>query len=112
MTSETDRAVYLQRIDPAHRDAYLNAHENVPEGVSKAMRDGTVKSFDLYIRDNIAVCILEAEDLDRYFDSIEGNKTVDEWERYVGAFKQSGVDVDNADEPIPLMEHVWSLNAE
>ncbi len=109
MSSDTERAVYVQRIDPEYKEEYLEAHEDVPEGVSDAMRRGGVTEFELYIRNDIAVCILEADDIDAYLEEIDGDETVEEWERYVAQFKREGVDVDNEDEPIPFMERVWSL---
>lgn len=110
MSSDTERAVYLQRIAPAHREEYLEAHEDVPEGVSQAMERGGVTAFELYVRDDVAVCILEAEDIDSYLDEIDGDEAVEEWERHVAQFKREGVDVDDEDEPIPFMERIWTLS--
>jgi|GEM_PF-595740 len=109
MSSDTERAVYIQRIDPEHRDDYLEAHEDVPEGVSDAMRRGGVTEFELYVRDDLAVCILEAADIDAYFEEIDGDEAVEEWERYTAEFKREGVDVDDEDEPIPFMDRIWTL---
>lgn len=111
MAQETERAVYVQRIDPDHRQEYIDAHDDVPKGVIDAMERGTVTSFDLYVRDDIAVCILEAEDLDAYLEAIDGDPEVKEWERYVAQFKQEGVDVDAPEgEQIPFMERIWSFS--
>lgn len=109
MSSDTERAVYVQRINPDHREEYLEAHEDVPEGVSDAMRRGGVTEFELYVREDLAVCILEAEDIDVYLDEIDGDEAVEEWERYVAQFKRGGVDVDDDDEPIPFMKRIWTL---
>jgi L-rhamnose mutarotase len=106
--ADTDRAVYVQRLDPDQRDAYIEAHDSVPQGVTDAMEAGGVEEFELYVRENIAVCILECDDLDAYLDTVDGNETVAEWERYTGQFKQSGVDADASPEDgIPFMERVW-----
>ncbi|WP_227377660.1 L-rhamnose mutarotase [Haladaptatus halobius] len=110
MSSNTERAVYIQRIDPEYREEYLEAHENVPKGVSQAMERGGATEFELYVRDNLAVCILEAEDIDTYLEEVDGDEAVEEWERYVAQFKSEGVDVDNEDEPIPFMECIWTLS--
>jgi len=88
MSEETERAVYIQRLDPDERDAYVDAHDDVPEGVTDAMERGGVEMFELYIRDDIAVCILECADLDTYLDAVDGDAAVAEWERYTG---QEGV---------------------
>ncbi|WP_049898539.1 L-rhamnose mutarotase [Halococcus agarilyticus] len=106
---DTERAVYVQRIDPEHRDEYLGAHENVPEEVSAAMERGGVTEFELYVRDDLAVCVLEARDIDAYLDEIDDDETVEEWERRVAQFKREGVDVDDREEPIPFMERIWTL---
>jgi L-rhamnose mutarotase len=111
MASDTKRAVYIQRIDPEYKEEYLEAHEDVPEGVSEAMRRGGVTEFELYVRDDLAVCLLEAEDIDAYLDEIDGDEAVEEWERYTAEFKREGVDVDDADEPIPFMERIWTFSA-
>ena len=111
--SETDRTVYVQRIDPNQREAYIDAHENVPEDVTEAMTHGSVTDFELYIHDNIAVCVLEAEDISTYIDTMTSSESVEEWERYVARFKQEGVDVDSPpDEQIPFMRRIWSFDPE
>ena len=108
----TERAVYLQRIDPDRRDDYIEAHDDVPEGVAEAMRRGTATEFELYVLDDVAVCVLEVEDLDAYLESVEGDAAVEEWERHVARFKREGVDVDDDEESIPFMERIWSLDAD
>jgi L-rhamnose mutarotase len=110
MTSDTERAVYVQRIDPEYREEYLEAHEDVPAGVSRAMERGGAVEFELYVRDDLAVCVLEVEDLDAYLETVEGDEAVEEWERRVARFKREGVDVDDEEEPIPFMERVWTLS--
>ncbi|WP_228546152.1 L-rhamnose mutarotase [Halegenticoccus tardaugens] len=110
MSSDTERAVYIQHIDSEHRDEYLKAHEDVPKGVSQAMKRGGVTEFELYVRDDLAVCILEAEDIGVYLDEVDGDEAVEEWERYVAQFKREGVDVDDDEEPIPFMERIWTLS--
>ncbi|MFB6141443.1 MAG: L-rhamnose mutarotase [Halosimplex sp.] len=107
----TERAVYVQRIDPDRRDEYVEAHDDVPEGVTDAMERGTVTDFELYVRDDLAVCILECEDLDAYLDAVDGDEAVAEWEAYTGRFKREGVDPDaDPDEGIPFMDRVWSFS--
>lgn len=109
MVADTERAVYVQRIDPDYREEYLEAHEDVPAGVSEAMHRGGVTEFELYVRDDLAVCILEAEDVDAYLEAVDGDEAVEEWERRVAQFKREGVDVDDEDEPIPFMDRIWTL---
>lgn len=107
----TDRAVYVQRLDPNRRDEYVAAHDEVPEGVTEAMDRGGVTEFELYVRDDIAVCVLECADLDAYLDAVEGDDTVAEWEAYTGQFKRDGVDPDaDPDAGIPFMQRVWSFS--
>lgn len=110
-TTETERAVYVQRINPDRKDEYLDAHDDVPSGVTNAMKRGGVTNFELFVRDDIAVCILEAKDLETYNEVMAADPDVEEWERYVAQFKTEGVDVD-ADEPIPYMTEVWSFEPE
>lgn len=113
MARETNRAVYIQRIDAEHKQDYVNAHDDVPEGVTEAMERGTVTAFDLYVRDDIAVCILEASDLDTYLKAVTDDPEVEKWERRVAQFKEEGVDVDApVDEQIPFMEKVWSFRVD
>ena len=109
MAEERERAVYIQRIDPEHKGEYVDAHDDVPAGVVDAMERGGVTEFELYVRDDLAVCILEAEDVDAYLETVDGDEAVEEWERHVAQFKREGVDVDDEDEPIPFMERIWTL---
>lgn len=110
MADDTERAVYVQRIDPERREEYVEAHDDVPAGVVDAMERGGVTEFELYVRDDVAVCILEAEDLDAYLETVDGDEAVEEWERHVAEFKDEGVDVDDEDEPIPFMDRIWTLS--
>ena len=111
MSRDTERAVYLQRIADDRVDEYVEAHETVPEGVKRAMERGGVRTFELFVRDGIAVCVLEADDLEEYVEAINGDPDVDEWERYVAQFKERGVDVDAPEgEQIPFMDRIWSFS--
>jgi L-rhamnose mutarotase len=108
--TDAERAVYVQRIDPDEREAYVRAHDDVPDGVTAAMERGGVTSFDLFVRDDVAVCVLEAEDVDAYVEAVTGDPAVEEWERHVAQFKREGVDVDaDPDEQIPFMDRIWSF---
>lgn len=110
MARDSERAVYVQHIDPEHKAAYIEAHEEVPEGVKAAMERGTVTNFELYVRDTVAVAILEAEDLDAYLEAVTDDPDVEEWERHVAQFKKEGVNVDApADEQIPFMDQIWTF---
>jgi len=42
------------------------------------MERGGVTEFELYVRDDLAVCILEAEDVDAYLETIDGDEAVEE----------------------------------
>lgn len=109
--ADTERAVYLQRLDPDQREAYVTAHDDVPDGVTDAMERGGVEEFELYVRDDIAVCILDCADLEAYFDAIDGDDALTDWERYTSQFKRSGVDADaDPESSIPFMEQVWRFD--
>lgn len=111
--SDTERAVYVQRIDPDKRDEYVDAHDDVPEAVTDAMDRGGVEEFELYLRDDIAVGILECVDLDAYLDAVNGDEEVAEWERYTGQFKKEGVDADaDPESGIPFMDCIWRFDPE
>ncbi|MDS0276700.1 L-rhamnose mutarotase [Halomicroarcula sp. S1AR25-4] len=113
MPEDTERAVYVQRLDPDQREAYVEAHDDVPDAVTDAMDRGGVEAFELYVRDDVAVCILECNDLDAYLDAVDGDEAVAEWERYTGQFKQSGVDADaDPESGIPFMECIWRFEPE
>jgi len=113
MRDETERAVYVQRLDPDQTDEYINAHDDVPAAVTDAMERGGVENFELYVRDDIVVCILECPELDAYLDAVDGDEEVAEWERYTGQFKREGVDADADPEAgIPFMERVWRFESD
>jgi L-rhamnose mutarotase len=104
------RHVYVQHLDPEHVEAYREAHESVPAGVRAAMERGGVESFEVYVRDAVAVCILECPDLDAYRAAVADDPAVEEWERRVAQFKRSGVDVDAPEgEQLPFADRVWSF---
>lgn len=110
MSDELERTVYLQRIDPDYSEEYLRAHDDVPAEVTDAMERAGVETFQLFVRDDIAVCILEAADLEAYDEVMAEDSDVQAWERRVAQFKREGVDVDaDAGEQVPYMEEVWSF---
>lgn len=111
--SDTERGIYVQRIDPDQKEAYIEAHAEVPKGVTDAMAQGGVTEFELYVRDDIAICVLEATDIDEYVETITDDPSVEEWERRVAEFKRKGVDVDAPkDEQLPFMDRIWSFQPE
>lgn len=111
--AELERAVYVQRLDPEKREEYVEAHENVPEAVTDAMERGDVERFDLYLFEDVAICIVDAPDVDAYFEETEGDPELEEWERYTGRFKRSGVDVDAEEgDQIPFAERIWSFEGD
>jgi len=103
---DTERAVYVQKLDPDEREAYIEASEAVPSGVTDAMARRGVEEFELYVRSDIAVCILECPAVNAYRDAVGGDEAVGEWERYTSRFKRSGVGAD-PEEGIPFMSLVW-----
>ena len=106
----TERAVYIQRLDPDRREEYVEAHGDVPEGVTDAMERGGVTNFELYVREDVAVCLLECDDIDAYLEAVEGDEAVADWEAYTGRFKREGVDPGaDPEEGIPFMEKVWEF---
>jgi L-rhamnose mutarotase len=111
MGEDSETIVYLQRIDPEHREDYVDVHDEVPAAVEEAMRRGGAQRFDLFVRDDVAVCIAEVEDLDEYLETVGTDPAVQEWERRVAPYKHEGVDVDaDPDEQLPMMERIWSLD--
>ncbi|WP_247004385.1 L-rhamnose mutarotase [Halosolutus gelatinilyticus] len=110
MSEELERAVYVQRIDSDRTGEYVAAHEDVPDGVTDAMERAGVEEFQLFVRDDIAVCVLECPDVDAYDEVMATDPAVEEWERHVAQFKRDGVDADAAaGEQIPYMEEIWSF---
>ena len=112
MTDGTEMVSYLQRIDPERKEEYIDAHDDVPAGVTDAMERGGVEEFRLFVRGDIAVCVLTAEDPDSYFEEVDGDPDVEAWERRVSRFKKEGVDVDANGETIPLMDEIWSFESD
>jgi L-rhamnose mutarotase len=110
-TDDLERAVYLQRIDPERTDEYAAAHDDVPPGVTDAMERGGVERFQLFVRGDIAVCILEVHNVEEYVETVADDPDVAAWERHVAQFKREGVDPNApAGEAIPFMEEVWSFD--
>ena len=105
-----ENAAYVQRVHPDHVDDYVAAHESVPDGVTEAMARAGVETFRLFLSGDIAVCYLEAPDIQAYIDEVANDPEVVEWERTVAAFKTDSVDVDAAQsDQIPFMDEIWTL---
>jgi L-rhamnose mutarotase len=103
-----ERAAFLQRLDPDHVDDYREAHEAVPSVVTDTMAAGEVEWFDVYVRDEVAVCVLSVADRERfaavYEREMAANEALAEWEELNDGFKQSGI----ADGDIPWMDRIWT----
>lgn len=108
-TDDLERAVFLNRLDPSRVDDYVELHREVPDFVPETMARAGVEAFQVFVKDDIAVCILEAHDLDEYLDGYVQDPDIEGWERRVNEYKREGIDVDADDEPVPFMEEVWSF---
>ncbi|MFB6119631.1 MAG: L-rhamnose mutarotase [Halobacteriaceae archaeon] len=102
------RVAFLQRLKPDRVDDYVEAHQDVPTAVTDTMADADVEWFDVFVRDEIAVCVLSVADPERFADTYERamaeNETIADWERLNNGFKREGMDGDG----IPWMERVWT----
>ena len=110
MAEQTDhvRVAFLNRLDPKKVDGYRELHKNVPEFVTDTMEEAGVSDFRLFVRDEIAVCVFDVEDPDRYAEVMSAEERMDEWERKANEYKLEGVDVDSGDElGFPWMEEIW-----
>lgn len=105
-----DRVVMVQRLKSTAVDEYVAAHDDVPESVVEAMEEGGVAEYELYVHDDIAVGIMEVEDLTEFEDVYGNDPDNQAWEERVGEFKRSGVDPDEME--MPVMERIWSLDDE
>lgn len=106
--TDLERVVLLQRLKPDAVDDYVEAHDDVPDSVVEAMREGGVEEYDLYVYDDVAVSVMDVRDLAE-FEAVYGSDPDNEaWEERVGEFKRSGVDPDEME--MPVMERIWSLD--
>lgn len=105
---DLEQVAILQRIKPEMTDEYVEAHDDVPHSVIDAMVEGGVHEYRLYLRDEIAVGIVEVEDMDRFQERYESDPENEEWEAYVEQFKTDGIDPDDME--MPVMEEIWSLS--
>ncbi|WP_459191119.1 L-rhamnose mutarotase [Halosimplex sp. J119] len=105
---DLERVVLLQRLKPDATEEYVAAHEDVPDSVVEAMRDGGVENYDLYVHDDIAVSVMDVRDLEEFEAVYESDPDNQAWEERVGQFKRSGIDADDME--IPTMERIWSLS--
>ncbi|WP_224337677.1 L-rhamnose mutarotase [Haloprofundus halobius] len=105
---DLEQVAILQRIKPEMTDEYIEAHDNVPESVIDAMVEGGVYEYRLFLRDEIAVGIIEVEDMEQFQERYESDPENEEWESHVEQFKTEGIDPDNME--MPVMEEIWSLS--
>ena len=106
--NSTVRAAFLQRIDPDKVEGYRELHEDVPEFVTDAMERAGVHDFRLFLRDEIAICVLDVEDPETYVEVMSADENMDEWERRANEYKDEGIDVDSAEEQqMPWMDEIW-----
>ncbi|WP_248517962.1 L-rhamnose mutarotase [Salinarchaeum laminariae] len=109
-SDDLERIVTVQRLKSDAVDDYVAAHDDVPDSVVEAMEDGGVAEYELYVDGDIAIGIMEVEDLEAFEDVYGSDPDNQKWEERVGEFKQSGVDPDEME--MPVMERIWSLGDE
>lgn len=105
--NDPEQVVILQRIKPEMTDEYVDAHDDVPQSVIDAMIEGGVHEYRLYLRDEIAVGVVEVEDMEEFQERYESDPENEEWEAFVEQFKTDGIDPDDME--MPVMEEIWSL---
>lgn len=106
--NDLQRVVMIQKLKADAVGGYVEAHEDVPDSVIEAMEEGGVETYELYVQDDVAVSIMDVEDLTE-FEEVYGDDSRNQaWEERVGRFKRSGVDPDDME--MPAMERIWSLN--
>jgi L-rhamnose mutarotase len=108
-STDLERAVFLNRLDPDNVEDYVAIHSEVPEFVPDAMESAGVERFQVFVKDDIAVCILDVHDLDDYRDVYVQNPEIEDWERRVNEYKREGIDVDADGEQVPFMDEIWSF---
>jgi L-rhamnose mutarotase len=108
-STDLERAVFLNRLDPDNVEDYVDIHSEVPEFVPDAMESAGVERFQVFVKDDIAVCILDVHDLDDYRDVYVQNPEIEDWERRVNEYKREGIDVDADGEQVPFMDEIWSF---
>jgi L-rhamnose mutarotase len=106
----SERVAILQRLDPTQVDEYVEAHEEVPEAVSSAMKQGGVEEYELFVTGNIAVGVVTVNDFDTFVEQYRDDPQTQEWEARVDQFKLSGVDPETME--MPTMERIWRLSDE
>ncbi|QGA82216.1 L-rhamnose mutarotase [Halomicrobium sp. LC1Hm] len=110
MGSDTETVVVMQRLDPDRVDEYVESHEHVPAAVTRAMEAGGVEEFRLFVEDDVAVCVVEAESFEAYQERYESDEACLEWEAHVDQFKRSGVDPETGE--MPTMDEIWSFTSD
>lgn len=74
------------------------------------MERGGVHSFRLFVLGDISVGYIELDDVERFNREYIADPDCRQWERRVGEFKRSGVEVESGE--MPLIEEVWAFEAE
>ena len=109
-SNDLERAVFLNRLNPDSVDDYVELHSEVPEFVPDAMESAGVKQFQVFVKDDIAICIMDVHDIDEYRDEYVQDPEIEDWERRVNEYKREGIDVDADGDQVPFMDEVWTFS--
>ena len=85
-----ERKVYLTKLKPEHRQAYLNAHTQVPEQVLKAYAKAGMTHCSVWLLGDQLVLIVDAADHDALREAMANDPHDREWQAYVGPMKEEG----------------------
>lgn len=104
------RTLWLREDKDAISD-YCHAHDNIWEEIVVGIRSVGISSMEIYLRDNLAVMVMELPDdinLDEAMSRLATLPRQNEWEEYVSKF-QKCLASDTSDEKWKLMDKIFSL---
>lgn len=74
------RVGHVWRIRPGRRDDYLRMHESIWPELDRALRDGGVKSYTIYVWGDVVFSHMEVDDYDRLVERLRDDPVAARWE--------------------------------
>lgn len=90
---------------------YRHAHDNIWKEIVVGIRSVGISSMEIYLRDNLAVMVLELPDsinVDEAMSQLSKLPRQSEWEEYVSKFQRC-LASDTSDEKWKLMDKIFRL---
>jgi L-rhamnose mutarotase len=84
------RHAFFGRLNPGHRDQYIEAHNNIPAELLAHYRKAGIQSMSIFLRDDLLFLYLECEDFDAAMALLDNDPIELKWQKLINPMLNGG----------------------